>query len=278
MPGGGAGGGRRGRLRSGRRHRTRARATTGWPRRGRRCASGPGVFIARLGASSTQGRPAVHGLLARSCARGRRQERRAVARTPPRGRCRPASRSDGMPSLATLGFDEPARELEDRPRAGRGGGPARARALGARRRRRATGAAQRARRRRRRDEPVPALRLPVPAAARAARPRRGGAGADVYRRELAWRDFYAYVLLHHPRIPRDAFRARDGRARVVRRRGRASRPGRRADRLSGRRRRHAPAARMRLDAQPGADDRRVVPRPRTCTSTGGSARRTSWST
>jgi deoxyribodipyrimidine photo-lyase len=28
----------------------------------------------------------------------------------------------------------------------------------------------------------------------------------VYRQELAWRDFYAYVLVHHPRIPRDAFR------------------------------------------------------------------------
>jgi deoxyribodipyrimidine photo-lyase len=30
--------------------------------------------------------------------------------------------------------------------------------------------------------------------------------SDRYRQELAWRDFYAYVLVYHPRIPRDAFR------------------------------------------------------------------------
>jgi deoxyribodipyrimidine photo-lyase len=27
---------------------------------------------------------------------------------------------------------------------------------------------------------------------------RGGAGAEAFRRQLAWRDFYAHVLLHHP--------------------------------------------------------------------------------
>ena len=53
---------------------------------------------------------------------------------------------------------------------------------------------------------------------------------------------------------------------------------RRADRLPDRRRRDAPAARHRLDAQPRPDDRGVVPDEAPAASTGESARRTSWST
>ena len=34
-----------------------------------------------------------------------------------------------------------------------------------------------------------------------------GAGPDAFVRQLAWRDFYAHVLLHHPRNARQAFRA-----------------------------------------------------------------------
>jgi deoxyribodipyrimidine photo-lyase len=33
---------------------------------------------------------------------------------------------------------------------------------------------------------------------------KGGAGADAFVRQLAWRDFYAHVLLHHPRNARHA--------------------------------------------------------------------------
>lgn len=40
----------------------------------------------------------------------------------------------------------------------------------------------------------------------AARTRRGP-GPDAFVRQLAWRDFYAHVLLHHPRNTRHAFRA-----------------------------------------------------------------------
>ena len=36
--------------------------------------------------------------------------------------------------------------------------------------------------------------------------RRRGAGRDAFVRQLAWRDFYAHVLLHHPRNARHAFR------------------------------------------------------------------------
>ena len=46
-------------------------------------------------------------------------------------------------------------------------------------------------------------------------------------------------------------------------------------RLPDRRRGHAPAARDRLDAQPGADDRRRASWSRTCTSSGSTARGTS---
>jgi deoxyribodipyrimidine photo-lyase len=35
---------------------------------------------------------------------------------------------------------------------------------------------------------------------------RRGAGRDAFVRQLAWRDFYAHVLLHHPRNARHAFR------------------------------------------------------------------------
>lgn len=36
--------------------------------------------------------------------------------------------------------------------------------------------------------------------------RHRGAGRDAFVRQLAWRDFYAHVLLHHPRNAREAFR------------------------------------------------------------------------
>ena len=86
---------------------------------------------------------------------------------------------------------------------------------------------------------------------------------DVFRIELAWRDFYADVLFHRPEtawqnlqpkmdaMPVDTDAAARRRFACV---------GRWDDRVPDRRRRHAPAARDGLDAQPGADDHRQLPR------------------
>ena len=107
------------------------------------------------------------------------------------------------------------------------------------------------------------------------------AGAATYRKELAWREFYADVLFHQPRTAREYLRPEFARMPY-------DEPGAQLDawqagphRLPDRRRRHAPAARDRLDAQPGADDRRPASWSRTCTSSGSTAPGTScagWST
>jgi deoxyribodipyrimidine photo-lyase len=73
-----------------------------------------------------------------------------------------------------------------------------------------------------------------------------GAGVTAFRRELVWREFAGHVLWHHPTLPEEALR---GPACL------AAGPDRRADR----RRRDAAALVHRLDAQPGADDRRLLP-------------------
>ena len=84
-----------------------------------------------------------------------------------------------------------------------------------------------------------------------------------YRREIAWREFYADLLCTPARTAPAAY-FQPAMAELPfatgtgRRRARSPR-GRRAHRLPDRRRRHAPAAGRGLDAQPGADDRRVVP-------------------
>ena len=98
------------------------------------------------------------------------------------------------------------------------------------------------------------------AASARASSRSGEAGAGgAFVRQLCWRDFYAHVLLHHPGNARHAFRREHRRTRwedddeafPAWCEGRTGYPvGRRRD---------APAARTRLDAQPRADGRRVVP-------------------
>ena len=84
------------------------------------------------------------------------------------------------------------------------------------------------------------------------------------RSELAWRDFYADVLFRRPRDGVAEPRSADGRAcrstPTIAARARFDGVGRGPHRLPDRRRRHAPAARDRLDAQPGADDRGQLPR------------------
>ena len=105
---------------------------------------------------------------------------------------------------------------------------------------------------------LPALRLHLAARARG-RACRGGAGAEAFRRQLCWRDFYAHVLLHFPatrtRSSRSATAARFAGARAEALRGLVRGP----DGLPARRRRHAPAAPRGLDAQPRAAGRRLVP-------------------
>ena len=102
-------------------------------------------------------------------------------------------------------------------------------------------------------QPLPALRLrSAPASSRSAA---GGA----YARQLAWRDFYAHVLLHNPDNTSHAYRREldaiewDGTDEHFDawREGRTGYPGRR--------RRHAPAHRDRLDAQPRPADHRLLP-------------------
>ena len=88
-----------------------------------------------------------------------------------------------------------------------------------------------------------------------------GAGDETYRKELAWREFYAARAAPTGRTAPASTSCRSWPGCPT--------PGRHAkafdawqrrhDRLPDRRRRHAPAARRGLDAQPGADDRRLVP-------------------
>ena len=92
---------------------------------------------------------------------------------------------------------------------------------------------------------------------RATRRRRPGPAR--FRSEIAWRDFYAHLLWHEPRVGANRFRRElDAVAWETDEpgdRGLARRP----DRLPDRGRGDAPAPGDRLDAQPGADDRRLVP-------------------
>ena len=85
---------------------------------------------------------------------------------------------------------------------------------------------------------------------------------DTFAKELAWRDFYADVLYHRPESAWRDVEPADGRhARRRRARGPTALRGvvRGPHRLPDRRRRHAPARRRGLDAQPGADDRGELP-------------------
>ena len=90
-----------------------------------------------------------------------------------------------------------------------------------------------------------------------------GPDDDAFRRELAWREFYAAVLHHRPSTARSCFQPHMEAMRYDH--GSAA-DGRFAAWAAGRtgfpvgRRRDATAARRRLDAQPAQDDHCVVPR------------------
>ena len=166
---------------------------------------GPGLFIGRFNDLRTKdGRPfTVYSPFRRAW---EQQERRTVHRAPGEVRVPTRVRSDGIPSLEALGFERPARDLEERPE------PGEAAAVKAMERWLRGGIHRYADRRN--TLAVPTSRMsqylhfgclsPLRLEQRAAAA--GGRGAATYRRELAWRDFYAYVLVHHPRIPRNAFR------------------------------------------------------------------------
>ncbi len=86
-----------------------------------------------------------------------------------------------------------------------------------------------------------------------------GSGAHTYENELAWREFYADVLWHQPRTSWHDLRPEMARMRYDEPAGRHRGVEGRAHRLPDRRRRHAPAARAGLDAQPAADDHGELP-------------------
>ena len=84
-------------------------------------------------------------------------------------------------------------------------------------------------------------------------------GAATYRKELAWREFYADVLFHRPETAREYLRPEFARMAYDEPGDQPRRLAARAHRLPDRGRRDAAAARDRLDAQPGADDRGQLP-------------------
>ena len=104
---------------------------------------------------------------------------------------------------------------------------------------------------------LPALRLRLAARARGAGAGTGGGGRPRSCRQLAWRDFYAHVLLNNPGNAHHAHQAAMDDARVGGRRRGLRGVVRGPHRLPGGRRRDAPAPRPRMDAQPRAADRRA---------------------
>ena len=171
--------------------RSPAPATAAWRRRSTsRCARSPGCS-----SPTTRRRQALLGLHAVPPSVG--------AARAPRGPRRPA-RADasraGSPSAACPPRPEPEAR---RPLPARRARRARAREPLARRRPRALrGAPRPARGRDVAALALPALRLHLRRAS--SRRARSSAAADAFVRQLAWRDFYAHVLLHNPGNTRHA--------------------------------------------------------------------------
>ena len=228
-------------------------AGRGGARAGSRCGGSRALFVADIGQVRTKdGRPhSVFSPFHRALGAGaapRGPRRAAAARLPLRPRGRPAARR------------RPSRRRASPFAPGERAGRERARRVAARRPRALPRAPRPARGRDLRALALPALRLPLAARARAARPRARRPGADAFVRQLAWRDFYAHVLLHNPGNARHALPARVRRARVGRRRESCSTPGARAAPASPS---STPAMRQLLarglDAQPRPPDRRLLP-------------------
>ena len=219
----------------------------------RRCAAGPGRLALRRGA-----RRRHH----RQPGRRTRSSRRSTGAGGPTGGRRP-SPAPSAPRWASGVRSEPLRRLPTSVRRtilppGEAAALARARAsspteLDVVRRR-----SRRARRGRHLPPvPVPQVRLPAPSP---------GAGRRCDARAVPHRAGVAGVLRRRaassPDSARTSLRPDDGGARGrhrPRRRPPLRRLGRGPDRLPDRRRRHAPAGRRGVDAQPGAHDRRQLP-------------------
>ena len=182
--------------------RSRWRATAASTRRSTasRCAATPATSSPTSARRArADGRPFSvfspfwRALGAAAAARGARRAARARP-------CRPALDAGALP-------DAPAPEAAE-PFAARRGRRARAAApLAGARPRRLRRAPRPARRRHLGALALPALRLRLRARGRAARARPAAARAPrAFVRQLAWRDFYAHVLLHHPGNARHAYK------------------------------------------------------------------------
>ena len=219
----------------------------------------PGVYIADLSRVLTKdGRPyTVFSPFLRTWTR---QERRPVVRAPGAIVLPSGAQVGRMPSLATLGFDD-APDLLDRPPASEAEAQSAAKRW-VRSEVRGYGTS-------RNTLADDTSRLSVhlrfgtlsPLLARGARPRRRRRRGQ----RVPLRARLARLLRRGPAAPPRGGPDRvpgalPGHASVGRRPGRARGLEGGRDRLSRRGRRHAPAARHGLDAQPGADDRRLVPR------------------
>ncbi len=153
---------------------------------------GPGLFIARLGELETRsGTPyRVYSPFRRAW---EAQPRRAVERAPSSVPVPGGVRSDAIPSLEALGFDRPARALEDRPE------PGEAAAVAAMERWVRGGVEAYADTRNTLAEPTSRMSQYLHFGCLSPlRLEQRARDAGVYRRELAWRDFYAYVQLYGP--------------------------------------------------------------------------------
>jgi deoxyribodipyrimidine photo-lyase len=164
---------------------------------------GSGLFIGRFSELTTKdGRPfTVYSPFRRAW---EQQERRTVHRAPPAVPMPAKVRSEGIPRLTDLGFDGPARDLEDRPEPGEN---AAIKAMDAWVR----GGLEdyddsRNRLSAQTSRMSQYLHFGCLSPLRLEQRVLAAGVSERYRQELAWRDFYAYVLVYHPRIPRDAFR------------------------------------------------------------------------
>jgi deoxyribodipyrimidine photo-lyase len=151
---------------------------------------GPGNFVARLGELRTKsGGPfKVYSPFRRAWLE---QPRRSVERAPSEVPMPSRVRSDGIPSLEALGFDGPAPELIDRPEPGEA---AATRAMDAWAR---SGVQHYERSRNLLSATTSRMSQYLHfGCISPLRLEQRTQDARVYRQELAWRDFYAYVLLH----------------------------------------------------------------------------------
>jgi len=165
---------------------------------------GPGVFIARLG-SIRKGDGGAYAIYSPFRRAWEEQPRRAVEDTPAEI-AMPRIAAGSIPTPADLGFDAPAPKLQDRPE------PGEAAALRAVEAFVADGLGDYGSHRNLLAERTSRMSQYLhfgcvsPRVLEERAIAHGGKSAETYRRELAWRDFYGYILLHHPEVARREYR------------------------------------------------------------------------